>query len=101
MFTLAAMATSLALYQPQGPQPATFGNLQTLVDLVDMWPRGIPQAKNAVTYGDGAENDTTPPPSVEGVVMYWGDKGEGEDGLRRAGTSTAPLKAIVMAAEYI
>lgn len=61
----------------------------------------MPKAKAAVTYGDGGESDTTLPPLTEKIVMYWGDKEEGDDEFRRAGTSTAPLKAIVMAAAYM
>ena len=47
---LALFANFLVLSKPKGPQPATFGHLQTLVDLVDEWP---------------GRADT----------MYWGDKG--------------------------
>jgi hypothetical protein len=35
---LACFATMCAFWQPKGPQPAAFGHLQTLVDLIDEWP---------------------------------------------------------------
>jgi hypothetical protein len=35
---LAIFTTICACWTPKGPQPATFGHLQTLSDLVDMWP---------------------------------------------------------------
>jgi len=35
---LASFASVCAFWQPKGPQPATFGHLQTLVDLIDEWP---------------------------------------------------------------
>lgn len=80
---LALFATWLVLQKPRGPQPATFGHLQTLIDMIDEWP--------------GARD-----------TMYWGDKGQyqglGPDQaylkLRHAGTSKARLEPIVMSAEY-
>lgn len=35
---LASFVSACAFWQPKGPQPATFGHLQTLVDLIDEWP---------------------------------------------------------------
>lgn len=35
---LAFFVSACAFWQPKGPQPATFGHLQTLVDLIDEWP---------------------------------------------------------------
>ena len=35
---LAIFTTICAFWRPKGPQPAAFGHLQTLADLVDMWP---------------------------------------------------------------
>ena len=36
---LAVFVTTCAFWRPKGPQPAVFGHLQTLADLVDMWPK--------------------------------------------------------------
>ena len=35
---LALMVSTWAFWQPKGPQPATFGHLQTLMDVIDEWP---------------------------------------------------------------
>ncbi|KAI9850596.1 MAG: hypothetical protein M1838_005381 [Thelocarpon superellum] len=35
---LAFGVTACAFWRPPGPQPATYGHIQTLVDLVDEWP---------------------------------------------------------------
>lgn len=52
----------VARRHPRGAQPATYGHVQTIANLVDNW----------------------------GEVMWWGDKGEKADGsgVRHAGTST-------------
>lgn len=34
---LANLITLIARYRPRGPQPATYGHIQTLADLVDEW----------------------------------------------------------------
>lgn len=51
-----------ARMNPKGPQPATWGHIQTVANLVDEW----------------------------GEVIWWGDKGERADGsgIRHAGTSS-------------
>lgn len=46
-----------------GPQPATWGHLETLADLIDDWGMGD-QGK-----------------------IFWGDKGEGTVGARHVGTT--------------
>jgi hypothetical protein len=66
---LALFATYLAFQMPKGPQPATYGNLQSLANLVDDW-------------GAGKESS-----------LWWGDKGLNANGTRRAGTS-ADLKTL-------
>lgn len=72
MFVLAAFATFLTRRKSSGSQPAAFGHLQTLCDLIDAWPERVEQA------------------------MYWGDKSEdGKMGLRHAGTSMKALKAVL------
>lgn len=35
---LASFVSVCAFWKPKGPQPATFGHLQTLVNLIDEWP---------------------------------------------------------------
>ena len=77
LFVLAGLMAILAIVvfisarsQPRGPQPSTFGHLQTLVDSIDDW-------------GDGAAS-----------TLWWGDKGvvfEDCWGLqtRRVGTSAS------------
>jgi hypothetical protein len=75
---LALFATYLALQTARGPQPATYGHLQTLANLVDDWRTG-----------------------TEGC-LWWGDKGLNTDGTRHAGTSADlnSLGKIQMDAEY-
>lgn len=70
--TLVAFVMYLALERPKGPQPSTYGHLQTIVDLVDDWH----------------------------IMMFWGDKGLQSDGIRHAGTSDMPLGKILMDAYY-
>jgi hypothetical protein len=76
---LAIFGTYLASQRPNGPQPATWGHLQTLINLVDDW-------------GTGAE----------GSLWWGGDKRMNEDGTRHAGTSAdlGTLEIIQMGAEY-
>ncbi|KAF2177515.1 hypothetical protein K469DRAFT_696559 [Zopfia rhizophila CBS 207.26] len=61
---LAGFVTYLAYRNPKGPQPATYGDLHRLTELIDDW-------------GEGADDR-----------IYWGDKGV-EEGweVRLAGTS--------------
>ena len=60
---LACLIMGIARSSPKGVQPASWGHLQTLADLVDDW---------------GTADDKT---------LFWGDKGVHEDGVRFAGTS--------------
>jgi len=60
---LSCLIMSIARSSSKGVQPATWGHLQTLADLVDDW---------------GTADDKR---------LYWGDKGVNEDGVRFAGTS--------------
>lgn len=55
---LSAGMTVLANWKPRDGQPATYGHIQTLADLVDEWPR---------------------------ETMWWGHKGEIEHGGQRLG----------------
>lgn len=74
MALLAAFATFLCFRKPSGPQPATFGHVQTLVNVVDEWS----------------------------LLMFWGDKGviDSNGEARHAGTAGLPLEPIVMGAIY-
>lgn len=74
MAVLSGFATFLCFKSPKGPQPATFGHVQTLVDLIDDWS----------------------------LLMFWGDKGlstEDED-VRHAGTAGYALDPVVVGALY-
>ena len=74
---LATLVIFVALQRPKGNQPATYGHLQTLVDLVDDWH----------------------------LMMFWGDKGlsgmSQTEEVRHAGTSAMPLGSIVAGAHYL
>jgi hypothetical protein len=62
---LASFVTLLLFHRPKGPQPATYGHIQTLANLVDNWELG------------------------EHSQFWWGDKGDStiENGVRHAGMS--------------
>jgi hypothetical protein len=60
-------ATAVALWRPTGPQPVTWGHLQTLADLIDDW----------TVNRDGR--------------LWWGDKGFNFEGIRHAGTSSEKI----------
>ena len=70
---LAYFGQRLAYDRPKGPQPATYGHIQTLADLIDVWSE----------------------------TMYWGDKGvvPGSN-IRHAGTLHEPLKQPQSRAPY-
>lgn len=72
---LAIFATCIANHKPEGPQPATYGHLQTIVNLVDRWP-------------------------PEGKRLYWGHSGR-ENGMAHAGTSGEKLGPIHMGEYYM
>lgn len=72
----------LAWSQPNGSQPATFGHLQTLADLIDEWHEG-------------------------GETIRWGDKGlaknstiGGHKMIRHAGTTRTCLQGVRMRVSY-
>lgn len=97
LFCLAFLATLIALWKPSGPQPATFGHLPTLVDLIDVWP----YRPKACADMDGGTQAMDAVPVKETVTLYWGDKGANLDGIRRAGTAHSPLEPIDMSALYL
>lgn len=80
---LAVYATTLVCTKPKGAQPAAFGQLQVLVDLVDEWP----EPHNS---------------------LYWGDKGDycpvnasqAWAGVRHAGTSCSRLQPVNAKVQY-
>ncbi|MCJ1406774.1 hypothetical protein MMC19_000842 [Ptychographa xylographoides] len=73
---LASFVSAFAFWPPKGPQPASFGHLQTLVDLIDEWPE-------------------------QGERMFWGRKTGGkvvdrwgEEQVLRAGSATASREVL-------
>ncbi|KAG1828830.1 hypothetical protein EV424DRAFT_485401 [Suillus variegatus] len=71
LFILACFFTVIALRRPHGPQPAAYGHLQTLANLVDEWS----------------------------PVMWWGHKEDGIP-YCHAGTSDHPLPDVKMDCVY-
>lgn len=67
---VAAFVTFVATRRPSGPQPATYGHLQTLVDLVDEWS----------------------------LRMFWGHKGDGV--VCHAGTTSVRLSPVRLECMY-
>jgi hypothetical protein len=61
---LAIFCSYLIARNPKGPQPPTYGNISLLAGLVDDWGHD---------------------------VIYWGDKGEYDGGVRVCGTAGSPL----------
>jgi hypothetical protein len=71
LLIFAGFFTFVALYRPRGPQPATYGHLQTLANLVDEWS----------------------------PLMWWGHKEDGTS-YCHAGTSDHPLPDVKMDCVY-
>ncbi|KAG1790706.1 uncharacterized protein HD556DRAFT_1445989 [Suillus plorans] len=71
LFILASFFTFISLRRPHGPQPAAYGHLQTLANLVDEWS----------------------------PVMWWGHKEDGIP-YCHAGTSDHPLPDVKMDCVY-
>ncbi|KAG1859016.1 hypothetical protein DFJ58DRAFT_292447 [Suillus subalutaceus] len=71
LFIFACFFTFVALWRPRGPQPAAYGHLQTLANLVDEWS----------------------------PVMWWGHKEDGIP-YCHAGTSDHPLPDVKMDCVY-
>jgi len=72
LIIVAGLGTHLCFARPKGPQPAAFGHVQTLINLIDDWNEHL----------------------------YWGDKGQGIDGIRHAGTANSELPPVIMTEEY-
>ncbi|KAL8849558.1 MAG: hypothetical protein Q9221_005492 [Calogaya cf. arnoldii] len=82
MIVVACFGTFLAWTQPSGPQPAAFGHIQTLANLIDEWHE-------------------------DGEKMWWGDKiveSKTTNGIRQiarhAGTANSRLESVKMHALY-
>ncbi|KAJ5614373.1 hypothetical protein N7528_008027 [Penicillium herquei] len=81
LVTMAALFLLLAIFteylvrrKPHGPQPVTYGDIQRLAHFIDDW---------------------------EHKRLFWGDKGEIKDGIRRAGTAGCRLSELSPDAKYI
>lgn len=72
MIIVAVLGTYVCFTKPKGPQPAAFGHVQTLVNLIDEWDEHL----------------------------FWGHKGRGTDGICHAGTANVELENVVMTEEY-
>ena len=72
IITLATLGTAVCFIRPKGPQPATFGHIQTLINLIDVWSEH----------------------------MYWGHKGKGTAGICHAGTADVKLEQIILTEDY-
>ncbi|KAK6544658.1 hypothetical protein TWF694_001346 [Orbilia ellipsospora] len=70
---LAVFVTYISISSPKGPQPATFGHLQTLANLVDEWSE----------------------------IMYWGHKYYDSRTVAHAGTSPEPLETVRLDLLYL
>ncbi|MCJ1381833.1 hypothetical protein MMC17_004944 [Xylographa soralifera] len=70
IFLFAILATYMSMRRPKGPQPAAYGHLQTLADLIDEWS----------------------------LTLYWGHKTTGD--VCHAGTSPKPLETVRMHCSY-
>ena len=79
LLILATFSSSLVLWRHKGPQPATFGHLRTLVDLIDEWPK----KDDSLFWGDRG--------SVNGARL-----GSNMEDIRHAGTHWQPLGPIRM-----
>ncbi|KAJ8585469.1 hypothetical protein M405DRAFT_824944 [Rhizopogon salebrosus TDB-379] len=71
LFIFACFCTLVAFHRPRGPQPAAYGHLQTLANLIDEWS----------------------------PVMWWGHKEDGIP-YCHAGTSNHPLPPVKMDCVY-
>ncbi|KAL8877439.1 MAG: hypothetical protein Q9198_004549 [Flavoplaca austrocitrina] len=69
---LAGFGTWLTFAVPRGPQPAAYGHLQTMIDLIDDW----------------------------GQRMFWGHKGWTLNGFGHAGTSSQKCEEVRMELYY-
>ena len=76
-FVVAVCTTWMVRISPVGPQPATWGHVETLADLVDDWGMGH-QGK-----------------------LFWGDKGVGTNGSRHAGTSDLQVLIGMIRMDYL
>ena len=95
---LAFFVSICAFWRPKGPQPATFGHLQTLVDLIDEWPEvggrmfwGEKEGGELAGGGDEDIADGDPGPVSEDILEEnLGNK----TNTAHAGTASTMLKEI-------
>ncbi|KAI0459493.1 hypothetical protein F5B21DRAFT_455056 [Xylaria acuta] len=76
---LAIFATVLSRRAPSGTQPAAFGHLQSLNDLIDLWPETI---RRPIWWGDKGQIETPNSQSLKGI--------------RHAGTNMSALEVVRM-----
>ncbi|KAJ8585468.1 hypothetical protein M405DRAFT_408540 [Rhizopogon salebrosus TDB-379] len=67
--SIACFFTPVALFRPHGPQPAAYGHLQTLANLVDEWSWG--HKEDGIPYCH-AETSNYPLPPVKMNCVYTG-----------------------------
>ena len=76
---MATFCTVLAQTRPKGPQPTTFGHLQTLVDLIDVWPGE--KDRMYWSYKSSTEEEQQQVDEKYGIVEH-------------CGTATHPLETV-------
>ncbi|KAG2028723.1 hypothetical protein BDR03DRAFT_594846 [Suillus americanus] len=74
LFIFACFFTHVALRRPRGPQPAAYGHLQTLANLVDEWSPVMwwGHKKDGIPYCHAGTSDKGPLPDVKMDCVYAG-----------------------------
>ena len=110
---LAVTSSTCALWRPKGPQPATFGHLQTLVDLIDEWPEEKQHMfwghKGSLRHEEGADPSEGLPVRVEAkgmeeVAVVASDEGHTIGRIwqvAHAGTSPTMLEEVSLDGLYM
>lgn len=65
---LASFVSLCVFWRPSGPQPATFGHIQTLVNLIDEWPRNEQKmywGRKTFDVDDGDQGSLRPSPLIQ------------------------------------
>ncbi|KAG1863739.1 hypothetical protein F4604DRAFT_1683602 [Suillus subluteus] len=78
LFIFASLFTFVALRRPRGPQPAAYGHLQTLANLVDEWSPVMwwGHKKDGIPYCHAGTSDKGPLPDVKMDCVYAGSGAE-------------------------
>ncbi|KAG1858959.1 hypothetical protein DFJ58DRAFT_290984 [Suillus subalutaceus] len=78
LFIFASLFTFVALRRPRGPQPAAYGHLQTLANLVDEWSPVMwwGHKKDGIPYCHAGTSDEGPLPDVKMDCVYAGSGAE-------------------------